>query len=234
MRELIKVVALKDKQALFNFRTMPGLCAALYENEIWIRGIMLSGTEESTTARIPSQRNYFLDKENQLFLPYATTPVARLTELDWKPLKEMLPVTMPVAAFSGIQENRYNIRIIASESEKGISATLLSVKEWKRIAVDLPETRLKQIHFAVASDNRVLLLNSRFLPGAGKHFWIEDYFLLPLGFDFDPPQIRGMLRNRLNPSEDSVFLFDTEGAYERISLTRFTQGSRLTVHRLNP
>jgi hypothetical protein len=230
MRELLKIVALKDKRALAEVRGVPGLQAVIQNNEIWVRGIFFPADEEPVTARIPSVNNFIIGAEEQLFPVNGITPVAKLGSHDWKPLKELLPVNLPVAAFSGRLRDKFKIGLKTSDHQRGIFATIVSWNDWMTAADKIPETRLKKVQFAVTEDKRVIILNSQYISMPGKHFWRNGNVLLPLGFDFDPPSIASIISKKTGEEHDAILLFNKEGRYEKINLSCFCIASRLIIN----
>jgi hypothetical protein len=233
VRELLKIVELKDKRALTEVRGVPGLLGALRDDEIWVRGIFFTSDEEPVTARIPSINNFIIGDDDQLFPVSGITPVAKLEKLNWKPLKDLLPVNFPVAAYSGRLRDKFRIGLKVSEQERDIYATEISWNEWKMLADTVSEIRLRRTKFAVTEDKRVIILNSQFISAPGKHFWRNGNILLPLGFDFDPPSLAAIISKKAGEEHDSVLFFNKEGHCERISLSSFAYTSRLVINSLH-
>lgn len=233
MKHLLKIVALKDKETLASVRNLPGLQAAIHNQEIWIMGIVVAEKEDPATAQIPSIHNYVIGNDGLLFPIGGKTPVGRLPELTWKTIKELLSIEMPVAAYAGKLPQPYEIALVASEDAKEVYATLLPLHDWLKASQTLPEARLREIQFALSVRNEVLVLNSPLTPVRGQHFWRSGQCLIPLGFGFEPPLLALLLEEKLEIGEDTLLLFDTVGGYQVVPNENFIPGSRVAINLLS-
>lgn len=226
MKELIKIVELKDLDQLAPVRTLPGLQGCIDGNQIFLRGIFINDKELPVTLKIPAIKTYRLAQGNLLFPLDGVTPVAKMEEMNWKPLHKLLPLKLPTAAFTGKLREKIKIELIESESPKEIYASLYDTTQWFKYCKEIPEARLKQIRFALSKDEKILVLNSGIISLPAQHFWKSENNLLPLGYDFNPPILSELISKKLNSENENFLLFNKDASYSLISLFSFMQGAK--------
>lgn len=227
MKELVFILLKKDSESLGEVRCIPDLRVAVHEEKIWLRGI--PADPELSIRKLPAVETYFLDAGNRLFAPGSLTPCGKLPEETWLPLTEFCSVELPVSALPGELKERELVRLVRTEKiEKG-HAVLTTLAHWKSYAEHAPEIRLRKTRFAVSEDDRVIIISDPPVPVPGKEFHLRDSILLPNGYDFDPPVISSLIRDKLNPEQDALLLYAVDGTCERIPLNHFVQGKRSAV-----
>ncbi len=229
MKELILVLAKKDKEALGTVRCYPNARAATDDESIWVRGFPVSENADLKIKQLPVLHTFFLGEDDHLFPPNATTPIGKLKRLPWVSLESFVTVEIPVAAFPGRLQTKYNIRLVRSENPQEGNALLTNLSQWKKYAEHAPLARLKKLKFAVSDDNKVLVLGNPIAPIPGKEFWLRNNILLPCGFDFEIPLVSVFVSKNLNPENDSILIFEKDNEWEKIPLDYFIEGKRSAV-----
>jgi len=229
MKELIIVLSQADKAALASVRCLPGLQAAEDEGFIWVRGINALDNIDLRIRQLPGLHTYTLDADNNLFPPGGLTPVAKLKPLKWVAVAEYITVTLPVSALPGKVNLQHVIKLIPSGRSQEGNVLLTSLATWKTYAETAPQIRLQQTRFAVSENNKVLIMGTPLPALPGREYVLQDTLLLPCGFEFDPPAISELVIARLDPSKESLLLFDTDGTWEKVPKSAFMPSTRSAI-----
>jgi hypothetical protein len=229
MKELIIVLSQADKAALGSVRCLPGLQAAEDEGFIWVRGINALGNIDLRIRQLPGLHTYTLDAYNNLFPPGGLTPVAKLKPLKWVPVAEYITVKLPVSALPGKVSLQHIIKLIPSGRSQEGNVLLTDLATWKTYAETAPLVRLQQTRFAVSENNKVIIMGTPLPALPGKEYVLQDTLLLPCGFEFDPPAISELVIARLDPSKESLLLFDTDGTWEKVPKNAFMPSTRSAI-----
>jgi hypothetical protein len=229
MKELIIVLSQADKAALGSVRCLPGLQAAEDEGFIWVRGINALGNIDLRIRQLPGLHTYTLDADNNLFPPGGLTPVAKLKPLKWVPIAEYITVKLPVSALPGKVSLQHIIKLIPSGHSQEGNVLLTDLATWKTYAETAALVRLQQTRFAVSENNKVIIMGTPLPALPGKEYVLQDTLLLPCGFEFDPPAISELVIARLDPSKESLLLFDTDGTWEKVPKNAFMPSTRSAI-----
>jgi hypothetical protein len=178
---------------------------------------------------LPGLHTYLLDADNNLFPPGGLTPVGKLKTLNWVALSSFVTVELPVSALPGRIHQQHAIRLVPSGRSQAGNALLTELDTWKAYAENAPLVRLQQTRFAVSEKNKVLIIGSPLPALPGREYVLQDTLLLPCGYEFDPPVISNLVITRLDPLKESLLLFDTNGAWEKIPKTAFVQATRSAI-----
>jgi hypothetical protein len=229
MKELVLRLAEKDKHALGDVRCFPGLKAAADGGVVWVRGIPSGDKTPVELRMLPATATFFLGENDLLFPPGALTPAEKLNPLDWLPLAEFLPVTLPVSPLPGKTNARYAARLAPSGRNEEPTALLTSFSAWKQFAEKAPLVRLLPLRFARSENDDVLITGAPLPPLPGKALWQQGNLLLPCGFDFDPPVVAQLVRDATGTQHDSVVLFAADGSSQEIFGDAFVPATRSAV-----
>lgn len=229
MKELIIVLSQADKAALGSVRCLPGLQAAEDEGFIWVRGINTLDNIDLRIRQLPGLHTYTLDADNNLFPPGGLTPVAKLKPLKWVPVAEYITVKLPVSALPGKVSLQHIIKLMPSGRSQEGNVLLTDLATWKTYAETAPLVRLQQTRFAVSENNKVLVMGTPLPALPGREYMLQDTLLLPCGFEFDPPVISELVIARLDPSKESLLLFDTDGTWEKVPKNAFMPSTRSAI-----
>ncbi|MFY0254467.1 hypothetical protein ACDQ55_10985 [Chitinophaga sp. 30R24] len=227
--EMILLLQAENYAVLGTVRHLPGLCAALDDQQLWLRGIPWPEKPDPLIQQLPAMHTYLLDKENRLFPLNGLTPVNTLKQLSWKPLPELLPITLPISAMPAALPNCLPLRLQPCLQPQSSYALLTTWQTWYNYGTTAAEARLKALSFAAAADHKVLIIGHPLPPIPGKEYILQHQLLLPAGYSFDPAGIAPIVSAHLNPAGQDLLLFDTTGAWERIPQTAFVTASRSAI-----
>lgn len=229
MQEFILKINKSNRNALGAVRCMQGLMVAEDEQYIWLRGTVANVEMENQLQALPVQQRFELDKNGNMFLQQAATPVETLPELSWQKPEIFLPVELPASAMPGIVESKISIRIVPTENIRESTGLLTTLDLWKRYAETAPAVRLNRNRFAVSGKNEVMIIGTPLPSLPGKEYWSVNDIFLPAGYDFEIPLVAGFLRAKLNVAKDEIILFDEEGNWQRIEKNFFVEAKRSAV-----
>jgi len=217
----------KYKDRLGSIRQLPGLKATTNSSGIWLKGPGNNGVFQTALNSLPAAANYVVDDKGRLFPRGKQTPVGTLGELAWEPLADFISVEMPVSAMPGETSLKVPLNLSRSTIEREIYAIKTTLKDWRAYAETAPAVRLQQLRFAISETKEVLILGSPLPALRGKLYWLNRNFLLPAGFDFDPP-----LTAELLPKTTDMVLFDEQGKREAIFIAAFNSADRTVIRLL--
>lgn len=229
MKEIILTLVEADGDALASVRCMPGLLVAVDGGLIWVRGIPAAVKPNLAIQQLPSIHTYKLDDENRLFPIGNVTPVGILKPLKWVSIRDLITIELPPSAMPGRLNGKHDVKLIPSSREEKAGALITDLQTWHDYAENAPAVRLKQTRFAVSANNKVLVTGDPLPPIPGKAYSLRNNILLPAGYDFDPPVMSSLIATRLNPSKDSLLLFDIDGNCEHIPFSSLVSSSRSAV-----
>lgn len=229
MKELIIVLSQIDKAALGSVRCLPGLQAAEADGYIWLRGIAIQEQIDLRIKQLPGLHTYTMDGEHNLFPPGGVTPVSKLPSLHWTSLPDFITIKLPVSALPGKISQQHAIRLAPADQSQPGNALLTDLESWKAYGEKAPLVRLQQTRFAVADNNRVLIIGAPLPALPGKEYVLQDTLLLPCGYAFDPPVIGPLVIARLDAAKEALLLFDTDGSWEKIPKEYFVASTRSAI-----
>jgi len=229
MQEYILNIPVESKESLALLRLMPGLRVALDGTRLRVRGIPYSEQPAKEIWQLPVISILILNDENYLFPVAGKVPVAKLPELKWIPLQQYIQVEPPVSALKGETEKKVSVKLIPSDRVQEGEALLTSLGSWKTYADTAPATRLKRISFAVSENGTALLLGTPLPSLPGREYWKTANMLIPCGYDFEITLMADILPAKLNPQNDSLILFETDGSWQKIELNNFVNAKRSAV-----
>ncbi|MFL5730611.1 MAG: hypothetical protein ACJ75J_14080 [Cytophagaceae bacterium] len=229
MKEMVLVLSVRDLDSLGSVRCVPRLSAALDGEQIWLRGIRPAEYADLKFRRIPAVNTYSLDDDDYLFAPGETTPVAKLQELTWTSMSDFIPVTLPVSAMPGVQEEKYQVRLIPSEHVERASCLKTDLNTWKTYAATAPEVRLQDLRFAVSEKKQVLIMGWPLPSVPGIEYYGKNDILIPCGYNFEMNMIWDLLPSLLNPAKDMILLIDSHSEWQKIPLDCFVNATRSAV-----
>jgi hypothetical protein len=229
MKELIVVLSQTDKAALGSVRCQPGLQAAEKDGFIWVRGIPESENIDLRIRQLPGLHTYTMDAADNLFPPRGLTPIGKLQSMNWVPLSIYITVTLPVSALPGKIHQQLGVQLVPSQQSQKSNALLTDLQTWKAYGETAPLVRLKQTHFAVSEEDKVVIIGEPLPALPGKEYVLQNSLLIPSGFEFDPPVISSLIGSQYNPDSDSLLLFDTDSNWEEIPKDAFVQSTRSAI-----
>ncbi len=231
MKKLLLLLSIKNIEYLGEFRDSQSLEIALDNELLWVRGFNESSDNLVETKKLPTESIYYLDEDNNIFLPDKLTPIDKLKKLNWQPINEFIKAEFPKSLSPAKIENvnSYSIKIIPSDKEKKSQALLTDSDLFKNYVISALEVRLAKLIFALSENNQVLIIGDILPPLQGKTYWIKDNILLPNGFDFEIPIIAKIISEKIDNKKASYIVFDKESNYQKISKDFFAKVSRYAV-----
>ncbi|TGD79545.1 hypothetical protein [Hymenobacter wooponensis] len=229
LTERVVVLAEQEAHALGTVRTQPGLRVAQAAGQLWLRGLPATGELALPLRQLPALASYALNAEGQLFPSGSLTPTSRLPDLVWQPIREFVPLEIPVAALPGQLASQHSLQLVPATHAPAGAALLTTLAAWQAYADGAPEIRLQRLRFAVSATNQVLVLGIPLPPIQGQELWLHEGLLLPAGLAFETPLIASLLARKLNPQQDSFLLFAANGEWERIEQHFLQPASRSAV-----
>lgn len=233
MQEIILVLRETEKEALGTVRCFPGLRAAAGDGVVWVRGIVPAVAGDIALRSLPVIQTYELDAGGLLFPQGALTPVMQLPALPWVPLREFIPVTLPVSPLPAKNSDTFPVRLAKSEHETAPFALRTTLALFKQYVDDAADVRLQQMQFAVSANDDVLVTGNPLPALPGTTCWKLHDLLLPAGYHFDPPMLAPLVQARLHNGGQELFLFEASGSYTVIPKNNLVTASRSAV-RLSP
>jgi len=229
MYELIFTLDKKNIDSLGNIRSMADLKLAADEHNIWLRGLYDTGETDKAIRQLPIKHSYYVDENGLLFAPGSVTPVAVLPQLSWQPIAEFISIHIPVAALPAKMEEYAAIKVLPSDTGKKGTALVTTLQQWKAYAETAPAIRLAQLQFAVSQKSEVLIIGTPLPSIPGKEYWKAGNILLPCGYDLEIPMAVSFINEKLNPQQDGLLIFDTDGSCEKIDFAYIVSAKRSAV-----
>jgi hypothetical protein len=229
MKELLIKLSLADKETLGSVRTIPGLQVAVDDSWIWLRVKEAKDNTMLSIRQLPAIHTYEMDELQNLFPAGGLTPVDRLKNLLWVPIKQFIEVELPTSAIPGNITQGYEVNLVPSTRLQEGQALITTLSLWKEYAHAAPEVRLARLRFALSEHNEVLVMGSPLPAIPGKEYWMQEGMLLPAGFDFDIPWLAPLIAGKLNPLKDSIIKFNEDSSWVKIPKEAFVPATRSAV-----
>lgn len=229
LKEIVMLLPAEKYTALGMVRCLPGLMAAIDEQHLWLRGISLTEKQDPLLLQLPALHTWWLDDKDQLFPRSGLTPVATLKKLPWKPLPELLPVTLPVSAMPAALPPLLPLQLAPCATPQNSYALLTTAAAWFNYGETAPEARLQPLSFAASGSNKVLITGTPLPPVPGKEYILQEQLLLPAGYTFVPAGIAAIVSRQLNPAQTDLLLFHIDGTWESIPATAFVKAGRSAI-----
>lgn len=207
----------EHKDFLGAVRHWENLKIAFETNTIWIKEFSAEQINSAEVLQIPYTKTYEL-KDNLLFEKGKQLPTKKLPSgLLWSPVLRGLPVSLPNFNhnFFGIDQT-LQITLKRSENVKEAHALLVEYQELKSYIELAPKFRLEPLQWIVIH-NKALIIGKPSLPLKGDTYWFKNDFLLPSGYDFEWPVLTQTLKDKLNPFDKNIILWNKDNSYSSIS-----------------
>lgn len=207
----------EHKDFLGAVRHWENLKIAFETNTIWIKEFSTEQINSAEVLQIPYTKTYEL-KYNLLFEKGKQLPTKKLPSgLLWSPVLRGLPVSLPNFNhnFFGIDQT-LQITLKRSEDVKEAHALLVEYQELKSYIELAPKFRLEPLQWIVIH-NKALIIGKPLLPLKGDTYWFKNDFLLPSGYDFKWPVLTQTLKDKLNPFDKNIILWNKDNSYSSIS-----------------
>jgi hypothetical protein len=234
MSEFILKIDKSNRNSLGVVRCRKSLMVAELDQYILLRGTTDSIDLENQLQMLPVLQRFTLDKDGNMFLQNAVTPVETLPELSWQTPETFIPVELPASAMPGIIESTLNIRLAATDKIRQTMALITQLDTWKKYAETAPAVRLDRNRFAVSGNNEVMIMGEPLPSLPGREYWSENDIFLPAGYEFEFPLVTGFLRQKLGVAKGDIILFDEAGQWQRIERNFFVEAKRSAIRLTEP
>lgn len=220
-----------DLPHLATVRCWSGMYAAETKTEVWLRCPMLHADMDQVLRALPAMYTYRQDARGLLFPLGGSTPVAKMPELDWLPMKQFIPVELPGAALPAQLTQQYISKLLPSVEYYPGATLKVKLADWQAYAETAPEIRLSALHFALSASGNVLVMGEPLPPLPGVEYWLRDSLLLPAAYDLEWPLLARLFNQRENSKGDYFLLFEKDGNWQKIEKRCFVPASRAGIRR---
>ncbi|WP_440133369.1 hypothetical protein [Chitinophaga sancti] len=224
MTESVITLLPADIKVLAQLRTRTDMMAAWYQDQIWVKGMA-----DHAFRQLPALRTWKLDAFNRLFVHGALTPDLPLPGLEWQPLTEFIPVSLPASGLPAYVTSKHAVKLAPCQRDEESFAILTEMRVLETYIASAPQIRLRHLRFAASANARVLVAGVPLPPIPGTSYTLRDRLLMPAGYDFDPPVIRSLLIEKMEAARTHFLLFHVNGQYEMLPDTSFLHVTRSAV-----
>ena len=146
---------------------------------VWLRGPALDEALEEVLKKVPGLERFEVLASNQLRSPGKRIPHRSLPQLDWRPLRDALAVSLPAAALGAELKQKLPVTLVRSVAEETPTAVLTAFAEWSAFALGAPAVRLGNLSFAVAENCETLVIGRPLPSVPGVRFVNRSGILTP-------------------------------------------------------
>jgi hypothetical protein len=228
MKEKILLIAEKDKDTLGSVRCIDTLVVAANKQGIWLKCTSEDDSNNLFIKQLPVQKTFFIDDHGYLFHPGTLTPVEILHIKTWIPVKQFIPVELPVAAMPAKVNTFIGIRVISSSAERNADALLTSLDAWKAYAEHASSIRLCSLKFAVSENKNVFVIGKPLPSIPGRAYWINKKIALPCGYDLEWNFLMDSIIQKFS-SADELMVFNDKSECQKIHYSFFVQATRSAI-----
>ncbi len=184
---------LSEAVAAARLRTESSVRAAAADAHLWIDAgsAIDAGTLQK---QLPEASIFQVRPDRQLVPSGRLVPTARLPELNWRPLSEIIPLNLPVAMHAGRVASRTEVSLVPSSIEQSPNVLMLPFEAWAAYALSAPLVRLDRWRFAVSTSGNVVIRGEPLPPLPGQLFVEESGVACPVGLKWSPPVDAEVLR----------------------------------------
>ena len=225
---MIQLLRRDHMEALGTLRARTDLWIADVENDIYVRS-PFSTEPDPVLLQLPSRALFWMDEENRLFRPGGLTPESIMPAIEWKQLKEWMPVTWPVSRHPAIAPPAIDVQLTASDKPQKSVAILCTLNVWKLFATSASAIRLQGLSFAVNDKQEVLIMGHPLPPVPGGEYWMDHDILLPAGFTMERKLVTRLLSWKKEMKDQHYLMARVDGPWELIPKTSFVPASRSAV-----
>jgi len=208
------------KELLGHLRHLGNLKAALVDEVLWVKEISPDQAESALIKGLPYSKLYY-SKGGLLFFKDSLLPARKLPQALWSPLAYVLPVELPSFNhnYFGISQ-KIRVKITPSQKEQPVYAVLTDKTTAGDYIQTAPKVRLNKLKW-LGVGKSLLIVGTPLLPVAGRSFWMYNDFLIPLGFDFELPLLAKKLKQRLDPDNKMIILWQDNNTYLSVEKEAF-------------
>ncbi|MFO0905074.1 MAG: hypothetical protein U0939_18860 [Pirellulales bacterium] len=225
------VVPHARRSSVLPLLSRPGVETLDAPDGLWVRG---DATDEEELRRlIPGEPVFRLDEALRLWPLGGRVPQGRSPAGDWRPLRSLFQLELPLAA-QGSHDTlaalprAVPLRLVRSGAERPAELLIVESGAWYEYAETAPQWRLERLAMAARRDGRVALWGVPLPPLPGRRYWLHDGLATPCGWHWDPPFSTRVLRSRLSLAADELALVESSGC-EVIPAQAWVRATRSAV-----
>ena len=183
---------------------------------IWIKDLTGKQVDAVEVKSIPYKELYHASG-GQLFLLGSLLPHRNIPSLHWAPVEKGLPVRLPAFNhnYFGIHD-KIAARLVFSAQEKEACALVVALENLKTYMETAPAVRLQNLSWALADNEKAIILGTPLLPLQGDPFWCSGDFLLPAGYALELHALAGTLNELINPDRKCWIVWNGKSEYWKL------------------
>ncbi len=192
---------------------------------IWIHGFSSDEINQIEVKAIPGIQRYYT-VNGKLFPLNHSLPIGNEPAMLWTPIQRAIQMDLPKKNhnYFGIAA-KMKVSLIKSEVEKPAKVLRLSIDVLDKHLLSISALRMHPLKWIILG-NEVLLYGTPMLPLPGNTYWIDEDFIIPTGFEINPPLMTKIINNKINTNKENYILWNQDGNYHLIAKTEFNQLSR--------
>lgn len=197
---------------LAGIRHWDNLKAAADGTTLWVKNFTENQLNSVAVQSIAYKQIYY-QKGNRLFLMGNLLPEKKISSaLLWSPLARMLPVNLPPLNHNYFGTGqKLNIHITPAITEQPAIALRTDFENAAAHINKAAQIRITGLSWVgIGAD--VLLMGIPLLPVSGQTYWLADEMLFPTGYDFEYPQLRPYVREKISAGS-SLILWEKDSTY---------------------
>ena len=217
-----------EAAALGTLRLWPGLELAQLGETLWLRGGTLTQELRAALRPLPGLVGWKV-METRLCRWDKQVPEAILPQLTWRPLSEMLTVSLPATSAAGLLMNRTPLKLTRSAQEQSANVLLTNWETWTTWALTAPAIRVEKLRFAVEARGQAVIWGSPLPPLDGRFFSEQQGVAILCGWACEPALPAPLLREWLGLSSGDLALLEPEGPHHLIHSEQLVAASRPNI-----
>ncbi len=225
---------LKERERMRHIRHWSAVEAGQDAEWIWVRGLDAVQIEHVNLLSIPELRR-FQGYNNKLHRYGSKLPEGPLPSLEWKTLKEFLPLKTGTLNhnYFGINQ-RMAMHMIETDYEQEECALLCQRNQLERYILDAPLVRMKGLAWCIIDAKTCVVQGAPILPLPGVILWQSGFHLIPAGYDLAPRSLKPVAANMLLGQKRGHILWTESGEYSLILNEAMVPLSRSSIRASSP
>jgi hypothetical protein len=207
-------------------RLFPNIELAEIGGAFWLRGNKLDDALEHELKKIPGLERFELLASDRLRPAGCRIPDRTLPPGAWRPLRQVVIGSLPVAAPGGENTQKVPIALMRSGQEEPALALLSALDQWVEYATNAPVARLTRLRFAAAEHGEVLILGSPLPAIPGRRYAGKKGILVPCGFTWTPAVDASVLCQVFGLKSDDLVVLAEDHTHQVIRGEQFVPASR--------
>jgi len=210
-------------------RLFPHIELAEIGGALWLRGTKLDDVLEHELKKIPGLERFELLASDRLRPAGSRIPDRTLPPGAWRPLRQVVVGSLPVAALSGENTQKVAIALVRSGQEEPAVALLTTLDHWVEYAANAALARLARLRFAAAEHGQVLILGVPLPAIPGRRYAAKEGILVPCGFTWTPAVDAKVLCQLFDLKPDDLVVLAEDNTHQVIGGEQFVPASRNAV-----